>query len=532
MPRSLHRSFSAAGELAYGTYLGGGDNEALTSAALTPDGSLVMLALTTGTDFPIPLTGAGSTGRLRWFLLKLAPNLRDVRFARVLPIGDAATPSAMALDTDGSIVVVGSASAGGVTATPGSVQTAIAGLSDGFVARYAADGMPLWSTYLGGTGFDEPVAVATRNGSIYVAGGTTSTDFPKTPNAWFRVAPPTALQRSTFVSVVSGDGRSLIASSVFGGEANDFVRTMALAADGSVLLGGNTHSSQFPVTIGPQPTGNAAAPFLIRLQSDLSAPVFSTLFTTQDGDVITLQPDTDGTILVAGTTSTRFWPTTPDALERCNIVAAETVGSTFLRRVSAEGTTTLYSSFFNAGTSGSYATKLARDSEGRIVMGGYAFDADLSFYRRSENHSSGRRNTVCDHVRSAARSPAEPVMRSERGLLRGRDRDTRRNSGPVRDRHRPASPDGAPDANGSYPTALGGTRVLVNGSPTELLYAGAGQINAVLPQIVGRERERHGRSGGKRHGGGPHGGAALPGAPRSLSPLFHGNGRGGERERG
>src|SRR4051812_1473210 len=79
--------------------------------------------------------------------------------------------------------------------------------------------------------------VATRNGSIYVAGDATSTDLPKTPNAWLDVAPPTPLQRSTFVSIVSGDGRSLIASSVFGGEANDFVRTMAVAADGTVLLG-------------------------------------------------------------------------------------------------------------------------------------------------------------------------------------------------------------------------------------------------------------------------------------------------------
>ncbi|MCC6588148.1 MAG: SBBP repeat-containing protein [Bryobacterales bacterium] len=119
--------------------------------------------------------------------------------------------------------------------------------SDAFVAKIAPDGTELWSTFLGGTGMDQAVAVALDSSSnIYVAGNTLSTDFPITVP---RLRPEQ--YQDVFVARLSPEG-ALLQSTVMGGDGTDQVTSMSVdTASGRVLLSGfTTSSTTFPVTPG------------------------------------------------------------------------------------------------------------------------------------------------------------------------------------------------------------------------------------------------------------------------------------------
>jgi hypothetical protein len=104
------------------------------------------------------------------------------------------TVAALASDSLGNVYVTGWTASQDLPVTPGSYQSQPLGCSSSsggcghaFVAKVSRDGKLLWSTYLGGTGSDQGAAIAVdANGSVFVAGNTTSNDFPTTPDAFER----------------------------------------------------------------------------------------------------------------------------------------------------------------------------------------------------------------------------------------------------------------------------------------------------------------------------------------------------------
>src|SRR5262249_30303223 len=83
------------------------------------------------------------------------------------------------VDASGNAYVAGwTYSSGFQTSNP--AQAALAGSSDVFVLKINAAGNALvYSTYLGGSDYEEAVGIAIDgSGNAYVAGGTISTDFP------------------------------------------------------------------------------------------------------------------------------------------------------------------------------------------------------------------------------------------------------------------------------------------------------------------------------------------------------------------
>src|SRR5215469_10492480 len=73
-------------------------------------------------------------------------------------------------------------------------------------------------------------------GNIYVAGYTTST-VSQNP-------------QHTFVAKLSADGSKLVYLTSLAGSQQDSATAIALAADGSAYVTGNTQSADFPVTAG------------------------------------------------------------------------------------------------------------------------------------------------------------------------------------------------------------------------------------------------------------------------------------------
>jgi len=117
--------------------------------------------------------------------------------------------------------------------------------TNAFVAKLAPDGSTLWATYLGGEDADAPVALAVDGqDNAYVAGNTTSPDFPTTlPRIGI------AGKGSVFVAKYSPDG-GVDYSAVIGGEGSNTATGIALDASRNLHVLGYTSSLRFPVTPG------------------------------------------------------------------------------------------------------------------------------------------------------------------------------------------------------------------------------------------------------------------------------------------
>ena len=89
----------------------------------------------------------------------------------------------MAVDAAGNAYFTGSTN-GNFPTTPGVISPAGWFSKDAFLTKLNPAGTPLYSTYLGGGMVDEGLAIAVdTTGNAYVAGSTSSANFPVTANA-------------------------------------------------------------------------------------------------------------------------------------------------------------------------------------------------------------------------------------------------------------------------------------------------------------------------------------------------------------
>jgi len=177
------------------TYLGGVDGDCVSALALNAStGDVYVAGSTNSADFPGTSGGAPSAfsgadihgGDA--FVARLNPSLTALDQATYLGGRDHEFASALALDaTTGEVYVAGDTNSVDFPGTSGGAQSTFGGgdtlRGDAFVARLSPSLTTLdQATYLGGNSNDKAFALAlgASMGEVYVAGSTTSTDFPAT----------------------------------------------------------------------------------------------------------------------------------------------------------------------------------------------------------------------------------------------------------------------------------------------------------------------------------------------------------------
>ncbi len=165
--------------------------------------------------------------------------------------------AAIAVDPAGNAYIAGTTASSNFPTSSGAAQTAFHGSTDAFVSKLNPTGTALvYSTYLGGSGFDQAAGVAVdQAGDAYVAGATDLTDFPTTAHA---VQPALHGDSDGFVAKLDPTGRSLLYSTYLGGDAANAAEAIAVDPTGSACVTGFTRSAAFPVTAGAFQTTPAA----------------------------------------------------------------------------------------------------------------------------------------------------------------------------------------------------------------------------------------------------------------------------------
>src|SRR5262249_6881830 len=158
----------------------------------------------------------------------------------------------IAVDQDGDAYVTGGTSSPDFP-TLNAIQPTLGGSGrasrNAYVVEIAPGGSALlYSTYLGGRGFDYGTKIAVdQYAQIFVTGSTTSPDFP-TLNA---IQPRLAGQDAFVTSLRPGGG---LLFTYLGGSDIDFGTGIAVDQYDGVYVTGSTYSANFPTVNAFQPT--------------------------------------------------------------------------------------------------------------------------------------------------------------------------------------------------------------------------------------------------------------------------------------
>ena len=181
---------AAGSALLFSTYLGGSGIDRAWSIALDAAGSIYITGDTQSLNFPSTLNAyqANNKGQGDAFVTKFSSGGSAVVYSTLLGGGGTEQATALAVDWLGKVYITGyTQSADFPTLDPLQTILGISGAtscgtgicSDAFVARLGPSGGLEYSTFLGGSGSDFGQAIAVdSSGAAYVAGGTTSPNFP------------------------------------------------------------------------------------------------------------------------------------------------------------------------------------------------------------------------------------------------------------------------------------------------------------------------------------------------------------------
>jgi hypothetical protein len=299
--------------LVYSTYLGGSDNDDATGIALDGSGDAYVTGHTQSTDFPtknaIQSSHAPDPGAQDAFVAELAPDGSSLVYSTYLGGSNVDVATAIAVDGTGDAYVTGHTYSGDFPTKDPIQGSKVGGIpDDAFIAELALAGSSLvYSTYLGGSGYDEASGIAVHgSGDAYVFGFTSSTDFPT-------VNPIQGSNTGTFVAELAPGGSSLVYSTYLGGSSGHDYIASGIAVDGSgdAYVAGYTNATDFP-TKDPIQGLNAGGydSFVAELAPGGSSLVYSTYLGGSGADwAFGIAVDGSGDAYVAGSTTSTDLPT-------------------------------------------------------------------------------------------------------------------------------------------------------------------------------------------------------------------------------
>ncbi len=375
--------------LVFSTYLGGSGEDVGNS--VTPDslGNVYITGRTTSNDFPV-VDGWQDyrAGARDAFVTKYSPT-GEMLYSTYFGGSGAENALSIGLDASGAIYVTGVTSSIDLPVKNAAQSTYGGGGQDGFVFKLTPDGDDLvYSTYLGGTGFDQSRTIAVdADGYAHVAGNTDSPNFPLLnalqPNFGGGIS-------DAFVTKLDSNG-ALVFSTYLGGTTNlgndfDSGRGIALDASGNIYVAGETRGG-FPTTSGAFQTtygGGLNDLFVAKLSSDGSSLLYATYVggsgTDQNQIVIgtssgihgkIIAVDRDGNAYITGDTDSSDLPVR-NAYQPFKSGDVDA----FVLKLNAAGSDVVYSTYFG-GSGFDTARGIAITTGGRAWIAGSTASSDL-----------------------------------------------------------------------------------------------------------------------------------------------------------
>jgi hypothetical protein len=211
----------------------------------------------------------------------------------------------LALDAQGNTYVTGETSSIDFPVV-GGVQATRRGTFDAFVVKLDPAGQVVYSTYLGGDGFDSGRGIAVdAQGNAWITGYTESANFP--------LQDPLDASRGgfsdAFIARLSAAGDLLQFSTYFGGGNADNGEAIAVDADGRIYVAGRTTGGLSVVNAAQPVFGGVDDGFVLRLNSAATAYEYVTYLGGNFTDIpAAIAVDPAGRACIVGSSQSTVFP--------------------------------------------------------------------------------------------------------------------------------------------------------------------------------------------------------------------------------
>jgi hypothetical protein len=320
---------SSGTALIYSTYLGGSEQDQGNGIVVDGAGNAYVTGFTQSTDFPVTLgafqTSCGNPSSCEnAFVSAINPTGSALIYSTYLG-GSYDQGYGISVDSDGNAYVTGFTEAGFPT-TSGALQVNSGGGGDAFLTKVNSRGSTLtYSTYVGGSGYDQGYGVAIdQAGNAYITGFTESVNFPVTPGAFQTICNEgknCARDGDAFVTEINPEGSAVVYSTYLGGNKGGHGTGIAVGGTGNAYVTGVTFSKNFPTTPGAVQTeccnrGSRVNAFMTRLNSSFSALAYSTyLRGIANTEGLGIFVDNNSNAYVTGYTEVGGFPVTSGAFQ-------------------------------------------------------------------------------------------------------------------------------------------------------------------------------------------------------------------------
>lgn len=305
-----------ASDVVFSTYLGGSVGEAGQGVAVDPNGNVYVTGTTASADYPTTGGTPGSNGYSNQplgnnniVITKLSPTGVSLVYSAVIAGNADDEVASIAIDGLGDAFLTGTTNSTDFPVTAGA-RNDLAKLSSSSAAKtFLLKLNPtatafLYSAIIGGSGADQSNALAIDgSGNAYIAGLTTSTDFPVTSGVFQSASKISGSNTKGFVAKICPDGSQILFASYLGGTGSDQINGLALDYAGNIFLAGVTTSPDFPYISGSylKPTnGGTNAVFVAKMKNDGTGIVYSSLFGGMTNSVTAVAVDNNSQVIVTG----------------------------------------------------------------------------------------------------------------------------------------------------------------------------------------------------------------------------------------
>ena len=245
------------GDLMWSTYIGGSGGDGCSRITTDHEGNAYIAGASNSTDFPlespIQATITPRTGYYTPLVMRLTPN-GSISAATFVGGPTAGSALAVALDSGENVYVSGYADTALVTKN--AFQAHSQGTGNGFLLELDKTLQNvMFTTYFSGSGGNDQISEVAVDefGSIYLAGSTTSTDFP-VKGSFQSFIGGGVCQCDVFVAKFAPGAQSLIYSTLLGGHNGEMSGAVAVDSSGTAYVTGWTLSQDFPTKNAYQPT--------------------------------------------------------------------------------------------------------------------------------------------------------------------------------------------------------------------------------------------------------------------------------------
>ena len=238
------------------TYVGGSGDELAERLALGANDEVVVAGQAYSASFPTSATAfdtSFSAPSDAW-IARFSASGSQRLFSTFL--GGTAEESVLTLlvEPSGDVLCGGETLGADFPVTVGALDGTFGGASEGFIARLSAPGTTLLhSTFFGGDELDRVSALAfDPAGALIVGGDSRSDGFPTTPGAYQPQPrmPIGGVERDVFLGRMPATLAGFDYLTHFGSAQPDWLRSLAVDAQGEVLFGGTTYGPGLPVSAG------------------------------------------------------------------------------------------------------------------------------------------------------------------------------------------------------------------------------------------------------------------------------------------